>query len=191
MRSLDLEKQNKLILQKTNDVLNEWKLDYIKLIDVLKEKEKNLEIYQEEIDQKKHKIFNLEDKLISISILEKKIQFLQENFQRETQKISQKYEHKIKEIQDPYIVAPNLLKYTSEKQKEIVRKENENKKIQKELLTSLQNKQNKEKDLTLKLKKMQRETEEKDHEIIKMKEKIAEINKEIISSNQSKTFLSK
>lgn len=182
MRSADLERQNKLILQKTNDVLSEWKSDYLKLIDVLKEKDKNLMNYQQELEAKKTKIFNLQDRLISINILETKIQALEKNYDKEKEKMIKKYDQIVKEASDPYKIAPNLILFKSEKEDEILLKEKKTKDIQRSLLSLLNDRQHKEKELQNKIKKLELDSSRKSLEISKAKEKLADANKEILTS---------
>lgn len=190
MKTIDLECQNKLLLQKTNEILSEWKNDFTKLIDVVKEKEKNIEFYEMEMVKKKFKIESLEDRLISVSIFEKKIKFLQENFDRETQKMIKIYENKLKEISDPYKIAPNLIKFKEEKESEVLKIEMKNNSIQKELIKSMNSQRQTEKDFSFKIKKMKLDSEDKASEIIRLREKIAEQSKECQIS-QIKRFFSR
>ena len=192
MKAIELERQNKLILQKTNDILQEWKGDYIKVIDVLKEKEKNLEICQTEIEHKKNKIFTLEERLISISILEKKIKFLKEEFDRDTKKLVNTYEIKLKETGDPYRVAPNLVVFHNEKLTNVMKNEKKNSENQMEMFKTINNQRDKEKILSFKLKQLNVDSEIKGAEILKLKEKIAAQNKEFMtfrSKNNSKLLI--
>ena len=188
MKSMDLEKQNKLLLQKTNEILMEWKNDYVKLIDVLKEKEKTLESCQAEIEHKKNKIYTLEDRLISISILEKKIKTLHELNERDTAKLINNYELKIKEVSDPYRVSPNLVKFQIEKESEIYQKDRKTYETQKELIKAINIQKQKEKELQIKFKKMKLDSDMKSAEILKLKEKLSEQNKDSYHINQTKNL---
>jgi hypothetical protein len=186
MKTIELERQNKLILQKTNDVLLEWKNDYVKVIDVLKEKEKNLQVCHQEIELKKIKIFNLEDKLVSISILEKKIKYLKEEFDRDTKKLINNYEIRLKEVGDPYKMAPNLVNYHHEKMSDLKKVEVKNNEVQRDMIKTINRQQEKEKSLELKMKKLHLSSESKAVEILKLKEKMTAQNKEYFNSLSKK-----
>ncbi len=186
IKSIDLEKQNKLLLSKTNDILLEWKSDNIKLIDVLKEKEKIIQTLESEIAAKKNRILALEDRLISISILEKKIRTMHENYEKNTKNLVFSYETKIKEASDPYRISPNLLRFSHENDEKIEKYEISNSELRKEVSKTSIILREKEKDLNKKIEKMRVDAENRVEEIGKLKEKIAEFNKEAYSKNNSR-----
>ena len=188
LKSIDLEKQNKLLLQKTSGILLDWKSDYVKLIDVLHEKEKNLSSCQREITDKKNRIFGLEDRLISISILEKKIRMMHENYEKLTKKLVVSYEAKIKEASDPYRISPNLVRFSHENDEKIEKFEISNSELTKKVTKTAIIQGLKEKDLNKTIAKLRLAAENRVEEIVRLKEKIAEFNKEAYNSGFLSVF---
>lgn len=193
IKSVELEKQNKLILQKTNEILIEWKNDYAKVFEVLRDKQKNIELYETEIEQKKSRIFSLEDKLLSVPILETKMKYLRDEFDRETKKMVGSYEAKLKELSDPYKISPNLVNYQNEKISEILKADSKNQEVQRELAKTISRQKTKEKEMNERIRKLISECEFKTAEIIKLNQKLAEKNREcqIANSKNNRSFLAK
>lgn len=101
------EKQNSYLLNKIKSIFKEFKHDYSKLLKIVKEKEREIIILDQDLKKKKENIFSLEDRLLSINILEKKINVIDEKYQRDIEKMKEEYEANIKnhfaEVQkDPY-----------------------------------------------------------------------------------------
>ena len=90
------ENQNAFLLENTKNLLNDFKGDYVKLMEIVKEKEREINLLDEDLKHSKDANFVLQDRLFSINVLEKKIEVLDEKFQKDAQKLKRDYENSIK-----------------------------------------------------------------------------------------------
>lgn len=94
-----LEKQNAIILESTNQMAQENAKDLKRLVDILKEKDVNMSNLEEILELKKEKIATFEGKLFSIPVLEKKIEFLSEEFEHQKRKMNEEANKKFETYQ--------------------------------------------------------------------------------------------
>ena len=90
------ENQNQYLLDKTKSFINESKNDFTKLLEIVKEKEREINLLDEDLKRKKDNIFVLQDKLLSINVLEKKITTLDEKYIKDAEKSKLEYENNLK-----------------------------------------------------------------------------------------------
>jgi len=90
------ETQNKYLLYSTKALLSDYKSDYIKLIEILKEKDREILLKNNDLKLKKDSIFLLQDRLLSVNVLEKKITILDEKFTKDTEKLKENYDKNLK-----------------------------------------------------------------------------------------------
>lgn len=90
------ESQNKYLIENTKIVLSDFKNDYLKLLEIVKEKEREITLLDENLKKSKDINFVLQDRLLSINVLEKKISVLDEKFQKDAEKLKRDYDSNIK-----------------------------------------------------------------------------------------------
>lgn len=90
------ENQNKFLLSQMKRIFSDFKQDYLKLLEIVKEREREIVILDEDLKKKRENIFSLQEQLLSINVLEKKINVLDDKYQKDVVKLKEEYDNNLK-----------------------------------------------------------------------------------------------
>jgi DNA repair exonuclease SbcCD ATPase subunit len=142
----ELETQNKVLIEKTNHAIKDFKEDYTKLIDVVKDKENDIKELAKQLTKKDDMIQSLEERLLAIFVYEHKIKTLDSKYKKETSKLVTEYETKLKDLTDLQKNDPNLYRekmMTEERlhnyEKSLTQVEKEKEHFEKKLMKTVKN----------------------------------------------------
>lgn len=92
------------------ETINSYKKDYVKLLSILKEKDADMSVIRKKLDEKDDQIASLNDKLLSVIVLEHKIKKIDQKFKNDLDKNNEMFNSKIKEIENTRKFNPNFFK---------------------------------------------------------------------------------
>ena len=172
------EKQNKLIIDQTKKVVNDFRVDYQKLLEVLREKEGEIKQYEKEMSKKSEQIYFQEEKLLSLYVLEHKLQMIGITNQRDMQKLKNDYENRIKDASDNYKQNPNLVLINKEYDKKF-------KELQKELNSKDANKTRNRNVLEFTVLSLKSQLEEQSKSFINKEKEVLDLKEKLVDTNKS------
>ena len=175
------ENNSKLVAKQCEETIAAYKKDYIKLLNIVKEKEQDIDFLRKEVTHQEEIAASYHDKLLSVVVLEHKIKELDKKFQNDLSKNNESNERKIKEIANTRQFNPNFFKKVKEfedsrrlMQISVEQKNRENQKILEKKRMEIQDKNNLFVKLSNSLNSVTNERE-------KLKETISSKNKEIFN----------
>lgn len=109
-KNQEIDSNSKQLINHFDIEIQSYKGDYRHLLKILKEKEEEILFLKDTIDQKEDKIAALHDKLLSVVVLEHKIQELDKKSKNDLEKTNKEWIQKVKEIENARSYSPNLFR---------------------------------------------------------------------------------
>lgn len=108
LKNNEIQANDKYLVARFDEEILSYKNDYKKLLSMLKEKEEDIIGLNRTIEEKEDVIASLHDKLLSVVVLEHKIQEIDKKSKNEIEKNNHKWSQKIKEIENTRSYSPNF-----------------------------------------------------------------------------------